>query len=184
MYIPSWKDFQYASIDHSRNNPTCVSLPKQAGIYCIDSNRLGLLYVGQTNNLRLRIACHNKKKSFLDNDASLIYYYLTEGDILDRRWIEYCFIKKYRPILNREIKHKIFLRTNAFSFQTKEQLFASLRRLNNVQLRCLANRKMIDTGRASNRLGRKAIELLLARRLIDEKSYTGTAFVPYSFLKF
>jgi predicted GIY-YIG superfamily endonuclease len=73
-------------------------LPNATAVYVVMSNEV-CLYVGSTVRLKTRICNHNKKKEFLEKNATdLIWFEVEEIERLAECEVEK--IKKYKPILN------------------------------------------------------------------------------------
>lgn len=171
--IPSWKNFECLSV-YSFFDPSCFNdLPEQSSVYGIESDSLGLIYIGQTMNLKRRMMTHEKKSLFVEKESVRVYYYLTQekgnydnGERLD---IERNFIERYNPLLNNESKKRPFS-DSIFSFKTKDILLTELKKIHPHQLRFLARQKRVKIPLGAKR---REWEELVAERLIKEKELLG-----------
>jgi excinuclease UvrABC nuclease subunit len=75
-------------------------LPRSRGGLNKLYNNDKIIYIGKSNNIKLRVACHKKDKNF-NNVKSIIFK--DDGNI---DLYEVYLINKYKPILNKEFKNK------------------------------------------------------------------------------
>lgn len=74
-------------------------LPKISAVYFAITPSGKIAYIGSTSNLYTRIYSHGKREEFSDFRYIKIAWFECASDI--RESLEYRFINKFRPILNR-----------------------------------------------------------------------------------
>ena len=94
----------------TRSFSTMKNIPKRGGVYFIMNDSGEVIYIGQSQNLKRRLATHSSGKAFpfviFNNPVRFARYkpcsysYIIEENRTDRLILELLLIDKHRPDLN------------------------------------------------------------------------------------